>query len=489
MVSSKGRKALQLQWRVGTALLVFFVFSCLASSSAFAACHTVSPSGSGSKNGADWNNAFAGIPGTLVRGDIYYLADGTYPGYTITQGTSGTSTIEFRKAQSFDNCTSTGWSTSTMGSGQAIFTGSTYIETSYLIFNGNGTLTAPGCGGAFGSSIGVTSGVPTPTDCGISLNNLGGSNSLMLYIQSGTNLTFKYVEVVGNGNNTSDQHEIFGPISGDTNNSFKHLYLHYAGCVFMQDMGSNTTVDHSYFWGTEVNGGSECHGQAEFEIGGTNNGVRSNNVYRDITGTAIWTFAASVGTNDNWQFYNNIVFWSSPKASWNPGLSDAALDCINGNLCTNFTFVQNTIANCYSGAVFGCEGGVGFADGASGCSAIVENNVWYGNTGGISLTKCSSMTLTEDYNSFLNSGGFTSGSHDVSVSSGATNPFVSWPSASANFSLASDASDWNSRLSLSSPYTVDVSGNTFVTDRGAYQFMASGAPPAPPTGLAASVSP
>jgi hypothetical protein len=483
MVSFNQRK---LQWFLNAVLVVLALFLS-ASSSAFAGCVTVSPSGSGSKTGADWNNALAGIPSSLVRGDIYYLADGSYPGYTISQGTSGTSTIEFRKAQSFDNCTSTGWNTGTMGSAQAIFTGTMNIQTSYLIFNGNGKLTDPGCGGALGSSNSITAGTPTPSDCGISLNNFGRSNSIMLYIQSGSNLTFKYMEIEGSGNNTGDQHEVFGPVSGATNNSFNHLYLHYAGCVFMQDLGSNTTVDHSYFWGTEVNGGSECHGQAEFEIGGTNNGVRSNNVYRDITGTAIWTFAASVGHNDSWTFYNNVVFWSSPKLSFNPGLSDAALDCINGNLCTNFTFVQNTIANCYSGAVFGCEGGIGFADGASGCSALVENNLWYGNSGQVALTKCSSMSLTEDYNSFVNSDGFSGGSHDVSASSGAADPFMSWPSNSVNFNLVSDNSDWNSRLSLGAPYTLDVNGNTFTSDRGAYQFMGSNGAPAPPTGLAASV--
>ncbi len=63
MVSSKGRKTLrlQMQWSVNTVLVVFFVLFCLASSSAFATCHTVTPAGSGTKTGADWNNAFAGF--------------------------------------------------------------------------------------------------------------------------------------------------------------------------------------------------------------------------------------------------------------------------------------------------------------------------------------------------------------------------------------------------------------------------------------------
>ena len=56
-------------------IFITFIFS---AKSASAACHTVTPSGSGSQTGADWNNAYAGLPGTLVRGDIYYLADGNY---------------------------------------------------------------------------------------------------------------------------------------------------------------------------------------------------------------------------------------------------------------------------------------------------------------------------------------------------------------------------------------------------------------------------
>jgi hypothetical protein len=493
MVSSKGRKALQLQWRVGTALLVFFVFSCLASSSAFAACHTVSPSGSGSKNGADWNNAFAGIPSTLVRDDIYYLADGTYPGYTFSEGTSGTSTIEFRKAQSYDNCTSTGWSTSTMGSAQAVFTGNPALRVSsgFLTLNGNGKSTASGCGGAPGST--VSSEPPNPSDCGISLQGSGNTTSGALNIVSlgASNTTLQYVELIASGTNNiggSGSLEIFGAGSGG-NLAIAHMYARNSGCVYIQDVGNNSRVDHSYFWGTEVYGapGSEaCHGQAEYEDGGTSNGVRSNNVYRDITGTAVWTFAAGGGTNNNWQFYNNVIFFSSPQLSFG-GLTDAVLDCINSGVeCTNFTFVQNTMVNCLSNGVFGSSAcGIMFENGNG--SYIAENNLWYSNPSGRINFCCSGTTITEDYNSFIdNSVSPGNGSHDVNVSSGGPNPLVNWQGS--NFNLASDNSDWNNRLAMSSPYNVDVNGNTFTSDRGAYQFMASGVP-APPTGLAAAVTP
>lgn len=275
--------------------------------------------------------------------------------------------------------------------------------------------------------------------------------------------------------------EIFGPnTSGLT---IEHMYAHNAGCVFVQDVGNGTTVDHSYFWATQPNGSVGCHGQAEYETGGTSNGVRSNNVYRDIMGTAIWTFASGAGTANNWEFYNNSVVYSSPLATWvsSAGVaapSDAVVDCINSGVnCTNFTFVQNNTINVPSFGQngFGCE---------NTCTWTVQNNIWYGNS---NPAKWQGTFSTESNNSFLNTGGCPgSGSNDVCVRSGAPDPYNNW--AASTFTLASDNSDWNNRSSLGSPYTVDAAGNAFTTDRGAYQFGAGDPPPSPPSGLNAVVN-
>jgi hypothetical protein len=477
--------SLQMQWRLTTVLVLFVLFC--ASSSAFAACHTVTPSGSGANTGADWNNAYAGIPANLTRGDVYYLADGSYPAYTFSQGASGTATVELRKAQSYDNCTATGWSTATMGSSQAKFVGAPAIAVTapYFTMNGNGNSTAAGCGDEAGST--VTSEPATPSDCGFSVVGSGNQNSGATNVVSvrSNNLTLSYVELVGSGYNANDL-EIFGAGSGGYL-TIKHMYARNSGCVYVQDVGTNSTIDHSYFWGTEVYGApGGCHGQAEFEAGGTNNGVRSNNVYRDITGTAVWTFAAGAGTNTNWQFYNNVVFFSSPQNSFG-GLTDAVLDCINsGVVCNNFTFVQNTIVNCLSNGVFGAVScGIMFENGNG--SYIAENNVWYSNPSGRISFCCSGTSITEDYNSFIdNSVTPGTGSHDMNVASGAPDPFTNWQGS--NFTLVSDNADWNARLSLSSPFNTDAAGNAFTSDRGAYQYGGAGAgAPAPPTGLSASV--
>jgi hypothetical protein len=496
MVSSKRIKtfSFQLQCRLNAVLLVLVIFG-FASSSAFAACHAVIPTGSGSKSGADWNNAFAGIPGTLIRGDIYYFADGSYGSYTFAQSASGTTTVEFRKAQSYDNGSScgtsiaAGWNTSTMGSGQAVFTGATYGATfttnaPYFILNGNGQQSTPGCGGAPGTT--VTANPPTVTDCGFKLDNTGDTASVMIYneISSAANVTYEYVELAAPGDNTKDQHEIFGPNGSNGGPStYAHIYGHNAGCVWMQDGGDTRTVSYSYFWGTETNGaGGGCHGQFSFEDGSTSNSTDHDNVYRDITGTAIWTFANSSTTHNNWEFYNNVIWFSSPKASWSPYLSDGLIACINaGTNCTNFTLIQNSIINVPTTSSSGINN-------ENTGSYTVQNNLWYIVGYGTAFNAGTGGTYTQDHNAFLNAAGCPSGTGntcDGSYSSQtAPNPFSNWTNGS--FSLASENSDWTDRVTLAVPYTIDPNNITRLTDRGTYQNVSGGAPQ-PPQNLTATV--
>ena len=466
-----------------------------------AACHAVTPAGAGSKNGTNWSNAYAGIPGTLTRGDVYYFADGSYGSYTFSQATSGTTTIEFRKAQSYDygrtsdgcsNDISSGWNASTMGASQAIFSSTGYaltIAAGYFILNGNGTSTAAGCGGAPGAT--VSAQPPTPTDCGWRLQGLGGTSSGALELVSGWNgstgtgnVTMHYVELDSSGTNNQGGNGALAMWAGDGGNwTMTHLYGHNEGCVYLQDLGSNMTLDHSYFWGTEVYGapgGSPCHGQAFFEDGGNSNGVISNNVWRDIIGTAVWTFAAGSGTNSNWKFYNNVVWYSSPTASWVSGagfgpLANGVLACINsGVFCDNFTFVQNTIVNTLSGGV------PGILDENGSTGYVIQNNLWYSTPFGVTFP-----TGTQNHNSFLNATtSCPSGTANVCNNSSG-NPFTNWPSG--DFTLASDGANWNNRGSLGSPYTTDAAGNTFTTDRGANQFMGTSVGVQPPSNLSATV--
>jgi hypothetical protein len=466
---------MQFRSKIALFVLLFLQFAVAPAFAASAACYVINPANAYNGNGLNWNaaasngaaGAFNAIPATLTRGAIYYLADGTYPAFTFSQADSGTTPIEFRKAKATDNCNLTGWNTSTMGSSQAVFTRDIGAYSDYVIFNGNGTQTAQGCGGAPGST--VTSSPPNPADCGIKIDNTGctvGNCNDPIYIgnpntSSAVNyVTFEYVELVGNGSNTTDQFEVFGPY-GSTGDMFNHVYMHNAGCVYFQDGLNSHTTTNSYFWGTEVNGaGGGCHGQYLFSSGSDSNSIESGNVYRDITGTAIWTFANYSTTHDSWLFYNNVIFNSSPAASWAPYLSDGTIACINaGTNCANFSFLQNTVININVPGINNENTG----------SYTVQNNLYYG-LNPPSFNPGTGGTYTQDHNSCLNSGTCPSGTSNI-TDTAAPNPFVNW--TAGNFNLASENADWKNRMSLGSIYITDPNATTRATDRGAYQYVTS----------------
>jgi hypothetical protein len=476
------------------AIFIAFIFSAKGT---FATCHAVSPSGSGNHSGADWNNAMANLPGTLLRGDIYYLADGNYGGGDFSTPNSGTTITEVRKAQSYDNGSScspsiaAGWNTGTMGSAQAVFTSFT-VGTDYVIVNGNGTQTTVGCGGAPGST--VTSAPPVPSDCGIKFTNTGANGVVFL---EGTHATFQYYELIGTGVNIVDTNEFLGgPTPGQGGyTTIAHGYLHNAGCNYIQYGGSNTIVHHNYFWGTETDGapsGNPCHGQAhEYSMGDSNGQVYSN-VYRDIRGTAVFSFIIGPGTDAqaNWSFYDNIFFNSSPYPSWQPAVTTGGIiGCMNsGVTCKGFQFYQNTIVNLGFGTGSLGSGQVGFdiCNDVTSCSATVSNNLWYSNGTTPVFTCGSGCTYAQDHNSVLNSGSScASGTANVCNNSSG-NPFVNWQAG--NFTLASDNANWANHLALSAPYNMDAAGNVFTTDRGAYQYNGvTATQPQPPTNLLATV--
>ena len=100
---------------------------------ASAVCHVVTPAGAGLQDGSTWDNAFAGLPATLVRGDVYYIATGNYTGgYRFNTPESGTTVITIKKVTPTDHCTETGWQAS-FGVGQAVWTSATVAHFSSQI--------------------------------------------------------------------------------------------------------------------------------------------------------------------------------------------------------------------------------------------------------------------------------------------------------------------------------------------------------------------
>jgi hypothetical protein len=86
-----------------------------------AASHYVRAGATGTATGADWTNAYPKLPATLVRGDTYYLAGGSYGSHVFQDAPSGTATITLVRATNVSHGTPTGWST-TYATGPASFT-------------------------------------------------------------------------------------------------------------------------------------------------------------------------------------------------------------------------------------------------------------------------------------------------------------------------------------------------------------------------------
>jgi hypothetical protein len=473
-------------------ILIAFVFS---AKSAFAACHTVTPSGSGSQTGADWNNAYAGLPGSLVRGDIYYLADGNYGNHlSLTTAASGTLTIELRKAQSYDNCTSTGWNTATMGSAQAYWAsdGSGQMVSigggGYWIINGNGNnagTTEVGCGGVQATPPSTMKGpAPNPGACGIRIDDStctstatsgcdGGSGVMN---GGGANIRWESVEWFGqglnsDGNNNSETYFWFAT-SPLTNVTMSHCYMHNAGTTFFTVVNggwTNGSFDHNYVWG--VHDGSANHGEA-IQLQGSNSGdVVNNNIFRDQQTNGDFVAVIS-GTQSDMAFYDNVDFCSTGGTSTSCRHNDGVIGCFNSQTCSNYLVYNNTFS-------FPSNCGWNVSGGPS--TMTVENNLWY-NCGSVGMVGGSN---TVDYNSYLNSGQSAVGSHDVSNNAPPI-PFVNL--GAGNLNLASENADWDNRSNLSAPYNVDINGATFTSDRGAYQYGGTtAAAPTAPTGLTATV--
>jgi hypothetical protein len=74
----------------------------------------------GNGDGSDWAQARPALPSSLDRGTTYFVAAGTYPGYTFDDAAVGQEVITVKKATADDHGTDNGWQAS-FGTGKAVF--------------------------------------------------------------------------------------------------------------------------------------------------------------------------------------------------------------------------------------------------------------------------------------------------------------------------------------------------------------------------------
>ncbi len=421
----------------------------------------------------------------------------------LNTAASGTTTIELRKAQSYDNGSScptsiaAGWNTSTMGSAQAVWnwaTSSAIVNfgSGYWIINGNGQNAGTnevGCGGVNANPPSTMLGAaPNPAACGIKIDdstcNLTTTNGCNpgggVMHGGGAGIIIESTEWFGqglnsNGNNNSEPYFWFANGSL-TNVTISHNYIHNMGTTAFTVVNggwNNGSFDHNYHWG-EFDG-SVNHGESVQWQGANSGSVIHHNIWRDQQTNGDVVGTDTQGNATSLTIYDNADICSAGGTSTTCRHNDGDIGNFGTGILTALVY-NNTWAHPSS-----CGYVIGGGSGNIASKITLENNVYYGCSG-IDMTNGAGGTNNIDYNSYLNSSKSAVGAHDVSAT-GVANPFVSGTSVR----LTADSSNYNNRTSLGSPYdTLDLYGNPFTTDRGASQ-MVSGSGPSPATNLTYTV--
>lgn len=429
-----------------------------------AASHYIRAGATGNGSGTDWTNAYTQIPSSLVRGDTYYVAAGTYAQIIHVFNDSGTAPITIRSATRADHGTSTGWSASYVG--QAVF-GQFQFDTGNYVIDGVYRSSRD-------SGYGMRVNIPASCSGECPAFWLMGGHTV-------NNVTVEYVDMPGEGQNNQTVHSEYGllaiPGVGGSGGSysnivFSHDYIHDEGVggTPLQTGGiDGFTVEYCDI--ARNTSTPTFHSEALTDEG-SNNMVFRYNWFEDINGTGdLVSLSPGIGplTTTNWQIYGNI-FWQHPGNFIGTGV----IACISNNVCSDVYIYNNDFIG-FVGTT--SHNGISWSmAGSSSTNINAEDNLWYNDT---NVTP--EGPVTSDYNYYINCTGVPSESH---IETGSTDIFND--SANGNFHLLQETKDG---IHLSSPYDLDPDGvkrgsDNGIWTRGTYQF---GSSPTAPSNLSVSV--
>jgi hypothetical protein len=325
-------------------------------------CHYVSSGAAGANNGNDWANAWTALPATLQRGHTYYIADGSYGGYTFDDAVSGSQYITIRKATVVDHGTSIGWQDS-YGDGEAVFTST---GTVWNLAPGAKYYHVDGQVGDGKEGYGIRLFSTAGRDSSTALVRTDTSGT---YADTGdhSNIIIEHVEFDWNNGKPAgacgDAEAIALRAAHPSSNIvISHCYIHHAsGGAMYFDGGSNYVINDSYFYdmGDETAGG-DCPGSSGhkhweiFWFTNINNITFSNNVLENAypNGLTGWVM---FGETKDAKVYNNVFFCSRPCSSGGNGV----IASWTANTNNNVYIYHNTFAD-LNGGRFLFENGAGF---------------------------------------------------------------------------------------------------------------------------------
>ena len=435
----------------------------------FAACHVITPAGSGNLSGSDWSNACAGFAGScssanVVRGDTYYIAKGTYGSApTLSKANSGTTKITFKAPTASDHCTDTGFSQATHV-GQALMNKGMTVTSDNWVFDGQyGTEYSKG---SYGFKIKDTTAAAFIINC-----NGGCANS-----------TFRFIEIEGDNAKsacTGGDVGIYPGANGGSDNAIiERNYIYRVNNHMKINGTSGVIVQNNLF--TENYSGSACHGE-NIAMNDTAGTIVRYNKFENCRGTACVAAGACgvCNINTNTAFYGNIFYATSDYTSLDANLlSNGIFHTLGGSGWSNAVWYNNTVAGWTSSKGSGTDT---FNDSGSGTNTnpTVRNTLFYDNNDQMG------MVGTCSHNVYFDQLRSTTCTSDQTGATG--NPFVSFPTnitqgQAPDFHLGGDTNAW---FTLASPFNSDPDGVVRISSRGAYQL--AGPRPDPPTALGAVV--
>jgi hypothetical protein len=418
-------------------------FLAVSPSLSLAASHYVRSGASGSGSGADWTNAYPSLPASLIRGDIYYIAAGTYPAHTFKDPISGTTPITIKKATVSEHGTETGWQAA-YGSGQAVF-GNFAISTSNYVIDGSYRNESDWFdSAAYGFSIGTNTSQQQ-----INIQNYGNAPD---------NVTIKYAYVPGWSAALPSTTQAIAAIRVDdydggstsTGLVFSHMYVSNANNVWLLRTTNGAIVEYSASSGAKGNAAN--HGEIINLYYSGNNAIVRYNILKDAYIGGGGTALVAITYADGLQFYGNIAY--------NFQVGDASVG-FDGYTSSHNRIYNNTFITGGQGGNAGMRWGAG------------TDNLTYNNL----FINCTAVAIegTHDYNGFSDSDSRGEAHAQINVP---TSIFANYNSH--DYRLVAGTSPGTS---LASPFNVDRSGlmrgADGVWDRGAFEFAKSSALPAP----------
>jgi hypothetical protein len=438
-------------------LILFAVLSGMifaSSQTAEAANHYVRAGATGSANGSDWTNACTGFSGScavasLVRGDTYYVATGSYGSVTFNKAVSGTTPITIKGATASDHGTDTGWSPSYgVDVVQASFTGNITFNTSYWVFDGSA--------GPVWSR--------TPSAYGFTFSAMQYPISIFNTTTAISDVTVAHIAATAP---SGDVEKLFVATDNSTksvsNITISNTYLNGWGNAYWATSAGLTMDNWVFQYNMCLNGFSSTTHHGEWL--NNNYGYFTNQITRwnwfegQQNGTGV--IVANNNDNVNAQVYGNVFYNIAEGNGIITGTS-------SGNLVSPHVYNNTFIASTSGGWIGGNTTG----------TPIVENNLIYNMS--------ASMAVSGDYNAYFKTTSTPSETHGQ-VSS--ADPFLN--SAGGDYHLLSETT---SGITLPSPFNIDPDGVTrALTDgiwsRGAYQCCGTtSGRPQPPTSLRANVN-